>query len=121
MPNKKVLIVDDEMELVEMMKKRLEANHYDVLISNNGEEGMAKALSEVPNLILLDIKMPKMDGYTFIKQARTDKRLKHVPIIVLSVIDQLSDLLKLEGVNDYLEKPFDADVLLNKISQYLKS
>ena len=121
MPGKKILIIDDEAELVEMMRKRLEASDYEVIISNNGEEGMAKALKEVPNLILLDIRMPKMDGYTFIKQARVDKQLKKVPIIVLSVIDQLSELLKLEGVNDYLEKPFDADILIKKIDQYLNN
>ena len=120
MPRKKILMIDDECDLVEIIKKRLEANDYDVIVSSDGQDGMAKAMSEVPDLILLDIKMPKMDGYTFIKQARVDNRLKNVPIIVLSVIDQLSELLKLEGVNDYLEKPFNNEELLNKINQHLK-
>jgi len=119
MADRKILIIDDESEMVEMIKRRLEASNFDVEVAKDGLEGMSKALEIEPSLILLDIRMPKMDGFTFIKQARVEQKLKNVPIIVLSVIDRVSDLLKLEGVNDYMEKPFDADILLNKINQYL--
>jgi len=120
MGKKKILVIDDEPELVDMVRRRLEANNYNVIAAYNGKEGMEKLLSEKPDLILLDIRMPKIDGYSFVREIRVNKELRDIPIIILSVMDKLKELLKLEGVKDYIEKPFDAETLLQKVNKYLK-
>jgi DNA-binding response OmpR family regulator len=117
---KKILLIDDEPKLVDMVKMRLEANGYDVITASNGEEGMKKAVNEKPNLIILDIRMPKKDGHTFAKEARVNRDIKHIPIIIISWINGLKDLFEFEGINDYIEKPFDDEVLLKKVDHYLK-
>jgi len=115
MGKKKILMIDDEPELVDMVKKRLEASGYDFIGSYDGASGMEAAVRDKPDLILLDVRMPRMDGYTFIKEIRVNNDLKKIPIIVLSIVDQLSEVFKLEGVIDYIEKPFDTEELLEKI------
>ena len=119
MDKKKILLIDDEPEFVDVVRRRLEANGYDVISALNGREGMEKILNEKPDLVLLDIRMPKMDGYTFVKEIRVHKELKNIPVIILSVVDRLTELLKLEGVTDYVEKPFDAEILVQKVNKYL--
>jgi len=115
MEKKKILMIDDEPELVDIVKKRLEASGYDFIGSYDGVSGMEAAVKGKPDLILLDVRMPRMDGYTFIKEIRVNKDLKKIPIIVLSIVDQLSEVFRLEGVIDYIEKPFDTEDLLEKI------
>jgi len=117
---KKILVIDDEPELVDVIRKRLEANGYDVLSANNGEEGMEILLRERPDLILLDVRMPKMDGYTFVKEIGINKDVKKTPIIMLTAVDRLKDLFELEGVKDYVVKPFDTETLVSKVKKCLQ-
>ena len=119
MLKKKVLIVEDELDMVDMLKVRLEANNYEVITSSDGEEGFKKAKSDKPDLIVLDIIMPKKDGYTFVREARLDDSIKNIPIIVLTAKPGMKDLFAMEGIKDYIVKPFEAQELLEKINAHL--
>lgn len=119
---KKILVIDDEPELVKAMKIRLESEGYDVIAAYDGEEGLKKTEEETPDLIVLDIMMPKMDGYTTLqelkkKHSNSNKPLP--PVIVLTAKDKMKDLFALEGVEDYVVKPFENQDLLNRIGRLL--
>ena len=118
---KKILIVDDEAELVDLVKIRLEAVGYEVLKAFDGQEGLDKAKLEKPDLILLDIMMPKMDGYKVCGLLKMDARFKKIPIILFSAKAQKEDveLAKEVGADLYITKPFEAPVLLAKIKEFL--
>ena len=118
MEAKRILIVDDEPHLVKLVKLRLEANGYEVATALNGLEGLKEAEENHPDLIIVDVMMPKMDGYTFVKNIRVRDELKAIPIIVLTVKNKLENLFKAEGVKDYIVKPFDAENLLEKVKKY---
>jgi len=116
---KKILVVDDEQELVNMMKLRLAANKYEVITANDGKEGLEKWKAEQPDLILLDIMMPEMDGYTFIQESKTYGGLNAAPIVVLTAKVQMEDLFKIEGVKDYILKPFSDENLMEIIEKHI--
>lgn len=118
---KKILIVDDEAELVDLVKIRLEAAGYEVAKAFDGQEGLDKAKLEKPDLILLDIMMPKMDGYKVCGLLKMDARFKKIPIILFSAKAQKEDaeLAKEVGADLYITKPFEAPVLLAKIKELL--
>ena len=122
MAKKKILIVDDEAELVDLVKIRLEAAGYDVVKAYDGQEGLEKAKSEKPDLILLDIMMPKMDGYKVCGLLKMDARFKKIPIILFSAKAQKEDELiaKEVGADFYITKPFEAAVFLSKIAELTK-
>jgi DNA-binding response OmpR family regulator len=117
---KKILVVDDEADLVEILKLSLEMNNYEVITAFDGEEGFEKAKKEKPDLILLDIMMPKKDGWTFVREMKMDESIKHIPVIVLTGKDQLKDEFELEGVKDFIIKPVEIEVLLDKIDIYFQ-
>ena len=118
---KKILIVDDEAELVGLVKIRLEAVGYEVLKAFDGQEGLDKAKLEKPDLILLDVMMPKMDGYKVCGLLKMDARFKKIPIILFSAKAQKEDveLAKEVGADLYITKPFEAPILLAKIKELL--
>lgn len=122
MTKKKILIVDDEAELVDLVKIRLEAAGYDVIKAYDGQEGLEKAKSEKPDLVLLDIMMPKMDGYKVCGLLKMDARFKKIPVILFSAKAQKEDaqLAKEVGADQYVTKPFEAAVLLSKIRELIK-
>ncbi len=119
MDKKKILIVDDEAEMLQVLKVRIEADNYIVLTASNGEEGLEKTKNEKPDLILLDILMPKKDGYTFVKEIKADDNLRNIPIIMLTGKAEMKDLFAIEGIKDYILKPFDDVELMKKIKQLL--
>ncbi len=116
----KILIIDDELDIVSMVKMRLEANNYTVISAFNGLEGLEKVKNEKPDLIILDIMMPKMDGFTFVQELKKNSEGKKIPIIILSVKDKMQDIFKMEGVQDYVIKPFVAEMLLERIRKYIR-
>lgn len=120
MGKKKILIVDDDAGLLELVKSRLVASGYRALTAKNGLEGLKKINKESPDLILLDIKMAQMDGYTMLRRLKGRGKTKSIPIIILTAYDKMKDLFELEGVNDYIVKPFDDQDLLLRISRVLK-
>lgn len=113
----KILVIDDEPNIISILTSRLEANNYDVVAASNGEEGLEKVESESPDLIIVDILMPKMDGLTFVKQVK--KSGKEIPIIILTAKPGMKDLFSMEGVKDYVVKPFTAEELLEKIEKHI--
>lgn len=122
MEKKRILIVDDEKDLVETIIFQLEGGGYEVLAAYDGQEGLDKAKSEKPDLIILDLMLPKMDGYKVCGLLKADARYKKIPIIIFTARAQESDeKLGYEcGANAYITKPFESEVLLAKIKELLK-
>jgi DNA-binding response OmpR family regulator len=122
MPKKRILLVDDEAQLVEMVKLRLEANDYDVITAYDGQEGLDKARNERPDLIILDLMLPKVDGYKVCRMLKFDEKYKAIPIILFTARAQESDeKLGYEvGADAYIIKPFEPQVLMGKIKELIK-
>ena len=121
MNSKKILIVDDEADLVETIRFPLEMEGYHVLASYSGEDALNQARKENPDLILLDLMLPNLDGYKVCRLLKFDNRYKHIPILMLTAKTQEKDkALGMEtGANEYITKPFEMDDLLKKVKQYL--
>lgn len=118
---KRILIVDDEDDLRTMLKFRLEALNYDVDEAADGQEGLDKARSAWPDLIILDLMLPKIDGYKVCRMIKFDEKHKHKPIIMFTARAQERDKLigKEMGADAYITKPFEPEVLLGKIKELL--
>jgi len=122
MSKAKLLIIDDESDLVEMLSLRLEANDYQVISASDGQDGLDKARSELPDLIILDVMLPKIDGYKVCRMLKFDEKYKQIPVILFTARTQASDI-KLGadvGADAYITKPFEPDILLDKVAQLLK-
>lgn len=119
---KKILIVDDEQDIVESLKFVLENEGYTCYTALNGEDGLASAKELLPDLIILDIMMPKMNGYKISRLLKFDNNYKNIPIIMLTARSQEEDKLigNETGANEYITKPFDLEFVINKVNQYLK-
>ena len=115
---KKVLVVDDEEKLRENVKVFLELNDYEVCTAPNGEEGLQSARENRPDLIIADIMMPKMDGYTMLRELKFSNDLKNIPVIMLTAKDGLSDLCEIEGSAEFIVKPFELEQLLGTIKKF---
>jgi DNA-binding response OmpR family regulator len=122
MSAKKVLIVDDEVDLVETIRFLLEMEGYRVLVSHDGEDALHQARRENPHLIILDIMLPKLDGYKVSRELKSDERYKQIPILMLSAKAQEKDrIIGLEaGAEEYITKPFDLAAFMEKLKTYLK-
>ena len=120
MSKKKVLVIDDEAELVDLVKIRLEANECEVFTANSGFEGLSKAASELPDLIVLDINMAEMDGYTVLQKLREEEQLKSIPVIMLTAYSKMKSLFEIEGISDYIIKPFDPQDFIFRVNRVLK-
>jgi DNA-binding response OmpR family regulator len=118
---KKILVVDDEVDLVKTVQFSLELEGYKVLVSYNGEDALNQARKENPDLILLDIMLPKLDGYKVCRLLKFDEKYKHIPILMLTAKTQEKDkIVGMEtGADEYITKPFDMDELMEKIKTYL--
>ena len=120
---KKILVVEDEIPYLKILNRELTERGYKVIEAANGEKGLEQAKLENPDLILLDIKMPKMDGMTMLKKLREDVWGKNVPIIVLSNDDNpehISETLK-DNAFDYLIKAdWKLDDIVKKIKETLR-
>ncbi|OGP88793.1 MAG: hypothetical protein A2156_07280 [Deltaproteobacteria bacterium RBG_16_48_10] len=121
MNQKKILVVDDEPDLVETVRFPLEMEGYQVLVSYNGEDGLNQARRENPDLIILDLMLPKLDGYKVCRLLKFDERYKHIPILMLTAKAQEKDRIlgKETGADEYMTKPFDIDKLMEKVKCYL--
>ena len=122
MDKKKVLIVDDEPDIVETIKFSLELENIECIEAYDGETALAKAKKEHPDLILLDVMLPKIHGYKIARLLKFDESYKHIPIIMLTARAQEGDIKIGEevGANEYVTKPFDMDKLVELIGRYLK-
>lgn len=121
MSKKRILVVDDEMDLVETLRFSLELEGYEVLTSYNGEEALHLARNNQPDLILLDVVLPKMDGYKVCRLLKFDARYKHIPILMFTAQTQEKDRIigQKTGADEYIIKPFEMEELIKKVREYL--
>lgn len=118
----KILVVDDDTAINELIKINLELSGYEVISAYDGIQGFTLAKQEMPDLIVLDVMMPDVDGYTVAKRVRENTSTKDIPILMLTAMGQLQDKVKGFdiGVDDYLVKPFEMEELQVRVRALLK-
>lgn len=119
--NKKILLVEDEPEFRLALRMRLEANGYEVIEADNGVTGLDLARNQKPDLMVLDIMLPKMDGFKVARLLKFDEHHKHIPIVMLTARAQQSDKETglAVGADAYLTKPFKPQEILDAIARLL--
>lgn len=122
MAGENILVVDDEEHIVELIKFNLEKNGYKVTTATNGIEALKLVRSEAPQLLLLDLMLPGMDGYDVCKEIRKDSSISSTPIVMLSAKgEELDKIIGLElGADDYITKPFSVRELLARVKAVLR-
>lgn len=118
----KILVVDDEKEFTDMLAVRLQkTGGYETIETYDGEEGLKAAQEQKPDLILLDIMMPKMDGYEMLKRLKANETTRNIPTIVLSASTAFATIEKFKalGAKDFIMKPFEAKDLMDKIKRLI--
>jgi DNA-binding response OmpR family regulator len=118
----KILVVDDEPNIVQTLQDRLEMNEYQVITAGNGREGLEKVEQEKPDVILLDVIMPIMDGHEMLEMLRKQPGGRDVSVIMLTARSQTQDIARANacGIDDYIVKPFDLSELLEKIESVVE-
>ena len=117
---KKILIVDDEQQLALAVKIRLQSRGYQVVTAADGKQALEAMEKDRPDLVILDVLMPVMDGYSCIREMNNRFGRGKIPVIILTARDRMKDLFDLEGIEDYVVKPFDHEDLLTRIDRALK-
>ena len=119
--HKKILVVDDDKAVTTLLDGLLSSHGYTVLVAHDGLDGMVQVKKNIPDLIILDIMMPEINGYDVCSNLKFDEKFKHIPIIVLTSREQELDprIGQLMGI-DYMQKPIDSKILLEKIQNALK-
>ena len=122
MPVSNILVIEDDTLVARTIERCLRGNEYHVQVVNTGVAGLRAARRKIPDLVLLDVMMPGMDGYTVCKEMREDVLLKDVPIIFLTAKNKVEDkIIGLSvGADDYLGKPFNLDELLLRVKAILR-
>ena len=120
---KKILVVDDEKDIVETLSFMMRARGYEVIEAYDGEEGMKLAKEQSPDLMILDVMMPKINGYKIARLLKYDSKYKHIPIIMVTARGQDSDKLIGEetGADEYITKPFEFEEVLDCVNKYLEA
>lgn len=121
MASKRVLIVDDEPDIVESIQFRLELEDLECIVACDGEQALVKAKREKPDIILLDIMLPKISGYKVARLLKFDMSYKNIPIIMLTAKGSIDDreLGNKVGTNEYVAKPFDMETLVSLVKHHL--
>jgi two-component system alkaline phosphatase synthesis response regulator PhoP len=121
MDRHKILAIDDEPEVVELLKKRLEKAGYEVVTATGGKEGFKKAIEQKPDLILLDIIMPEVDGLTVLRKLKTEETTTRIPVIMVTAKGMTGSIFEAKsyGATDYIIKPFQWNELLRFVKRYL--
>jgi len=121
MPNATILVADDSSTETLLIKAPLEKQGYKLLTAENGEEALEKAVKERPNLILLDVVMPKMNGFQVCRKLKNIKETKDIKIILITSKSQESDRFwgMKQGADEYITKPFEDDELLKSVAKLL--
>lgn len=122
MQAKKILIVEDNPDMRAILSLRFKLSGYSVVEASDGEEAIAKTKEENPKLIVLDLMIPKIDGFEVCRILKSNNDYKNIPIIVLSALDQYEDknTAALAGADCYFTKPFDIEALLKRIDNLIK-
>ena len=117
---KKILVVDDEQQLALAVKIRLQSRGYQVVTASDGQQALECMEKEHPNLVILDVLMPVMDGYSCLREINTRFGRNKLAIVILTARDRMKDLFDLEGIEDYVIKPFDHEDLIARIERTFK-
>ena len=119
----KVLVVDDEPFNVDYLEQELEGSNYEIVSASNGREALDKIHSQRPDLVLLDLMMPVLDGFAVLAQLKADPDLREIPVIIISAANDSRSIVKgiKQGAEDYLTKPIDENLLIKKLKEYLGS
>lgn len=117
----KVLIVDDELFNLDYLEQTLEDSNYQIITATNGQEALDKIQREQPDLVLLDLMMPVLDGFAVLTHIKADQVLRDIPVIIISAEHDSKSVVKgiKQGAEDYLTKPVNADLLVQKVKEYL--
>jgi len=123
MKKSRILVVDDEPDLVELVRHHLAREHYDVVTAADGETGLAEARRRLPDLVVLDLMLPGIDGLEVCRRLRSDPRTTHIPIVMLTAKGEESDAVigLSQGADDYVRKPFGMKELVARIATRLRS
>ncbi len=118
---KSILVVEDEKDMLDLFKIRLEKEGFNVLTAADGEEGLRLAREERPGLILLDMMLPKLDGFKVCRMLKFDRRFRHIPVIILTARAEEKDrnLGLSVGADAYMTKPFKWEEVRGKIEEFL--
>ena len=125
----KILIVDDDPDILDAMTMIMESQGYQVVTARDGIEGLANLKSENPDLLVLDLLMPKMDGFAVCKELQDPRwsKFKHIPILILTSVREEASRRRYEletglelDVDDYVEKPVSPDVLIERVTKLLR-
>jgi two-component system, cell cycle response regulator len=118
----RILVVDDVAPNVRLLKAKLEAEYYDVLTAQNGQDAIDIARKDVPDLILLDVMMPHMDGFEVCTKLKADPRTRHIPVVMVTALDQQEDRVRglQSGADDFLSKPIDDVALFARVRSLLR-
>ncbi|MCB4755943.1 MAG: response regulator [Elusimicrobia bacterium] len=119
--SKKILIVEDEPDIAESLKARLRIEKYEVSIAANGQAGVEKARAEKPDLVILDVMLPDIDGYEVCRVLKSEKDTRSIPVLVLTALPHIKDADRAfeVGANDFLNKPYTNERLLAKVNKLL--
>ena len=118
---KKILYIEDEADQIAMVKTRLETNGYEFISALDGESGLDKVQKEKPDLVLLDILLPKMQGDQVCSKIREDPKTRDTPILIITAIgmDGLKEKCMVFGADNWIAKPYDSADLLKRIKQII--
>ncbi|MFC1697544.1 PleD family two-component system response regulator [Nanoarchaeota archaeon] len=121
MEKKKVLVVDDEPHILKLVEYTLSKSGFEVITGFVGQEALKRAESDQPDLILLDVMMPNMDGFETAKILKENQETKHIPIVFLSAKTRFEDEWKgfESGAVDYIKKPFEPQHLVEKVNEHI--
>jgi len=127
MGRKKILLIDDDIDFVEATKIILESKSYDVAVAHDGKEGLKKVNTERPNLIILDVMMPEIDGYEVCAKLKSDPQYEHIPVLLLTAVGEaisstkytLEMGMKLEA-DDYIPKPVEPAALVERVENLFR-
>lgn len=118
---KNILIVEDVEDHLEIVKIILEQHNYNILTATNGKSGLESAQKNLPNLMILDVMLPEMNGYEVCRALRSDQKTRGIPVIMLSVKSNPEDIEAgyKSGANEYITKPFNLEELIKKVKKHL--
>jgi len=127
MGRKKILLIDDDIDFVEATKIILESKSYDVAVAHDGKEGLKKVNTERPNLIILDVMMPEIDGYEVCAKLKSDPQYEHIPVLLLTAVGEamsstkytLEMGMKIEA-DDYIPKPVEPAALVERVEKLFR-
>ena len=117
---KKILIIEDELAVGMMISYWIKSLGHDAMIAADGAEGFKMAKTQTPDLIITDVLMPNMDGFTFFKELKKNKLTSNIPVIILTARGKMEDSFKVLGADDFIAKPFEEDELISKIERLLR-